>query len=98
MWDENYDNQFVDKIDLYTKITDHYSQYSNWSSLNDTLASFFMEHGPICSTSEVKNHLKEMEGKGTLQVLRNPSTTSHGKPSGFMSESKGQTVSVRWNA
>ncbi len=96
LWDENYDNQVVDDDDIEKKTIEHFSQCENWTSLYEALAVFFMKHGPICSTGVVKNILKKLEQEGCLCVLRNPDMTAKGKPTAFMSEEKGKTVSVRW--
>ena len=96
LWDENYDNQIVDDEDIEKKTIEHFSQCDNWISLHEALAVFFMKHGPICSTGTVKNILKRLEKEGRISVLRNPDVTAKGKPTAFMSEEKGKTVSVRW--
>ena len=96
LWAENYDNQAVDEDDIEQKTVEHFSQCTNWTSLHDALAVFFMKHGPICSTGTVKNILKGFEKKGRIKIVRSPDTTAKGKPTTFMSEGKNQTVSVRW--
>ncbi len=96
LWAENFDNQIVDEDDIEQKTIEHFSQCTNWTSLHDALAVFFMKHGPICSTGDVKKVLKKYEKSGRLAVLRNPDVTAKGKATTFMSEDKGKTVSVRW--
>lgn len=96
LWAENFDNQMVDEEDIEAKTVEHFSQCVNWTSLHDALAIFFMKHGPICSTGDVKKILKKFEKDGRLAILRNPDVTAKGKPTAFMSEEKGKTVSVRW--
>lgn len=96
LWEENYDNQVVDDDDIEKKTIEHFFQCDNWTSLHEALAVFFMKHGPICSTGTVKTILKKLEKDGRLCVLRNPDMTANGKPTAFMSEEKGKTVSVRW--
>jgi three-Cys-motif partner protein len=96
LWTENYDNQMVNEDDIVAKTLEHFSQCINWTSLHDALAVFFMKHGPICSTGDVKQILKKFEKDGRLAILRNPDMTVKGKPTAFMSEEKGKTVSVRW--
>lgn len=96
LWTENFDNQMVDEEDIEAKTVEHFSQCVNWTSLHDALAIFFMKHGPICSTGDVKKILKKFEKDGRLAILRNPDVTAKGKPTAFMSEEKGKTVSVRW--
>lgn len=57
---------------------------------------FFVKHGPICSTGDVKKVLKNLDGEKRLAILRNPGIKRGGKPTTFMTEGKGQTVSIRW--
>lgn len=96
LWAENFDNQMVDEDDIEQKTIEHFSQCANWSSLHDTLAQFFMKHGPICSTGDIKQILKRFETSGRIAILRSPRTTAKGKLTTFMSEEKGKTISVRW--
>lgn len=96
LWEENFDNQMINEDDIEKKTVEHFSQCTNLSSLHDTLAEFFVKHGPICSTSEIKDILKCFEKTGRIEITRNPCTTKQGNPTTFMSEKKGQTVSVRW--
>ena len=91
LWAENYDNQMVDEDDIEKKTIEHFSQCVNWTSLHDALASFFMKHGPICSTGEIKKLLKNYEKKGWIKIVRKPNTTVKGKPRTFMSEEKGHS-------
>lgn len=96
LWAENFDNQAVADDDIGDKVIEHFSQYSDWISLYDALAMFFVKHGPICSTGDVKKLLKNLESEKRLTILRNPGIKKGGKPTTFMTEGKGQTVSVRW--
>lgn len=93
---ENLDNQLIDEREIKEKIKEHFSQYINWISLHNALAVFFMKHGPICSPICAKEILKKLEIADRLDILRNPVITAKGKPTKFMTEKKGQTVSVRW--
>lgn len=96
LWNENFDNQIIDENDIEEKTAKFFSQCVNWTSLHDALAIFFMKHGPICSTGIVKKILKKFERDGRIEILRKPKTTGQGRPTAFMSEGKGKTVSVRW--
>ena len=96
LWAKDINNQPVNEADIESKIIDHFSQCDNWTSLNVALAVFFVKHGAICSTGDVAKVLKKIEKGGRLAVMRNPSTTKTGKPSAFMQEGKGKTVSVKW--
>lgn len=93
---EDINNQPVDEAEVERKIVEHFSRYDNWTSLNVALAIFFVKHGVICNTGTVRKILKEFEKDGRITVMRNPSTTKIGKPSTFMQEGKGKTVSLKW--
>lgn len=95
-WEETFDNQPINNDDIEAKAIAYFSQYTNWISLHDVLASFFIKYGPICSTSNIKRLLKEFEKCGRIEILRNPSVSVKGRPTTFMSEKDGQTVSLRW--
>lgn len=96
MFEEDCNNQVIDEEDIKCKTKEFFSQCTELVSLHDALAKFFMRCGPICSTGDIKKIIKEFEKDGLITIQRNPSQTSQGKPSAFMTEGKGQTVSVRW--
>ena len=96
LFEENYDNQIVDETDISNKVSAYFARYSANTSLHESLAGFFMEYGPICSTGTVKKDLKKLESNGRIIVTREPSTTSKGKKATYMSEEKGKRVYVRW--
>lgn len=96
LFEEDCNNQLVDEDDLKCKTKEFFSKFSDFVSLHDTLATFFMKYGPICSTGDIKKIIKEFEKEDLIIIQRNPSSTNKGKPTAFMSEGKGQTVSVRW--
>ena len=70
--------------------------YTSYTSLHEILASFFMKHGVICSTSKAKDIIKNLQKRNRIDIIRNPSRTKKGKPTTFMTEGKGQTVHIRW--
>ena len=96
IFEEDCNNQLVDEEVIKRKTKEFFSKYSGFVSLHDTLAKFFMKYGPVCSTGDIKKIIKEFEKEGLIIIQRNPSSTTNGKPTAFMSEGKGQTVSVRW--
>ena len=96
MFEEDCNNQVIDEDDIKCKTKEFFSQCTEFVSLHDALAKLFMKFGPICSTGDIKKIIKEFEKGGLITIQRNPSQTLKGKPSTFMSEGKGQTVSVRW--
>lgn len=96
LWDEDINNQPVDEMEIENKIVDHFSQFDNWTSLSVALAVFFVKYGVICSTGDVTKVLKKFEKVGRIDIMRNPRTTKTGRPTAFMQEGKGKTVSVKW--
>ena len=95
-FEEDCNNEIVNKEDIQRKIKEFFPLFSNYVSLYDALAMFFVKYGPICSTGDVKRIIKKFESEKKIMIHRNPSSTSKGKPTTFMSEEKGQTVLVRW--
>lgn len=98
LFDETPDNEFIDEYDIRQKAVEHFSQCTNWTSLHDALAIFFIKYGPICATGDVKKILLQLQKDEDLCIIRNPDKTSLGKPTKFMSEDSKQTVSVRWRS
>ena len=96
LFEENYDNQIVDNTDISNKVSAYFSRYRTNTSLHEALAGFFMEYGPICSTSTVKNTLTGFELSGQIIITRVPCTTEAGKKTTFMSEDKNRKVYVKW--
>ena len=95
-FEENYDNQIIDDTEISNKVIVHFSQYKVNTSLHESLAEFFVEYGPICSTGTVKKILKSLEASGQICITRNPCITKYGKAATYMSEDKNQKVYVRW--
>ena len=97
IFQEDVNNQNFDLSEIRDRIAGHYSTIPGWVPLNVSLAQFFIKHGPICKTKDVKEVLKELENAGKIQVLRCPALTSTGRPSKFMEEKTNkQKVSLRW--
>lgn len=93
---ETIDNEIIDEDKIRSNVIDHFSQCCNWTSLSEALAVFFMEYGVICKSGEITKILKKLEKEKRLDIMRNPSFTDKGKPSTFMTEGRGKTVSVKW--
>lgn len=93
---ETIDNEIIDEDKIRSNVIDHFSQCCNWTSLSEALAVFFMEYGVICKSGEITKILKKLEKEKRLDIMRNPSFTDKGKPSAFMTEGRGKTVSVKW--
>jgi len=90
------DNQIISEGEIQSDVIEHFSQCSNWTSLNKALAVFFVKYGAICKSGEIAKVLKKLEKYKRIEVIRNPSLTEKGKPSTFMTEGHGKTVSVKW--
>jgi hypothetical protein len=93
---ETVDNQIIDESEIQANVVDHFSQCGNWTSLNEALAVFFVKYGAICKSGDIAKILKKLENDKRLNVMRNPKVTKTGKPSTFMTEGHGQTLSVKW--
>ncbi|MCI1822309.1 MAG: three-Cys-motif partner protein TcmP [Megasphaera sp.] len=98
LWEENYNNDMVNKEDIHKKIIKYVSGYVSFCRLNAVLADFFMKYGPICKASVVKSVLKNLEGQGLLEVKRNPAYTNKGKRSSFFSDDRKQKTEIRWHS
>lgn len=93
---EDINNQIIDDTTIRERVIEHFSQCSKWTSLTEEEAVFFVRYGAICKSGEIAKVLRALEKEGHLAVHRNPSLTEKGKPSSFMSEGHGKTVSVKW--
>jgi len=97
LFHEDFDNKAINQEEIQNKVVKHYQRYDAFTSLYDSLADFFVENGTICSTSIVKNVLKNLEKEEKLLVNRKPQTTSTGRRSTFFSENKNQGVMIKWS-
>ena len=58
---------------------------------------FYVKYGAICKSGDIANVLKALEKEGRLAVKRNPAFSEKTqRPTNFMSEGHGHTVSVKW--
>ena len=58
---------------------------------------FYVKYGAICKSGEITKALKALEKDGRIAVNRNPAfSPKTNKPTTFMTESRNQTVSVKW--
>lgn len=95
LFEESYDNEIVDKRDIEEKAKMFFSKFKQPVSLHEALADFFVEHGAICSTSDIKKILKAWESTGSFEIIRNPNATAKGTPTTFMTEGRNQSVLIR---
>ena len=86
LFQEDLNNHSIDEDDIRQKVMMHYSQFFDFTSLNESMAKFFMKYGLICKTRNVKDALKELEKKGKVKIYREPPFTKTGRPSEFMEE------------
>ena len=96
LFQETFNNQIIDEAEISEYIIEHFSQCCSWTSLTEAQAVFFVKYGAICKTGDIAKVLKKLEKDKRLEVMRNPCLTESGKPSTFMTEGHGKTVSVRW--
>ncbi len=96
LFQEDFNHQIIDEITIRERVIELFSRYNTWISLTEAEAVFYAKYGAICKSGEIIKVLKTLEKDGRIVVNRNPSLTKTGKPSTFMTEGHGQTVSVRW--
>ena len=92
----DYNNQIIDESKITDYVIEHFSQCDSWVSLTEAQAVFFVKYGAICKSGDIAKVLKKLEKNNRIEVMRNPSLTGTGKPSTFMTEGHGNTVSVKW--
>lgn len=98
LWEETYNNETMDVDKLTRKLVEHISNFTSFYRLNHVLADFFMLHGPICKTTQIKSIYKELEKKRQLEVKRTPLYTETGNPSNFFADEKKKTTEIRWKS
>lgn len=96
LFQETFNNQIMDESTIRERIIEHFLQCDRWISLTEAEALFYVKYGAICKPGKIADVLKALEKDGCIAVNRNPSLTKTGKPSAFMTEGHGQTVSVKW--
>lgn len=96
LFQEDYNNQLIEEGQIIDYVNEHFSKYTEWISLTEAQAVFFVKYGAICKTGDITKILKGLEKDERLAVKRSPSVTEGGKASTFMTEGHGQTVSIKW--
>ncbi len=96
LFQEDYNNQIIDENIIANHVINHFSQCDIWPSLTEAQALFFVKYGPICKRGDIAKTLKQLEKGKRIEVFRKPNLTSEGKPSTFMTEGSGKTVSIKW--
>ena len=97
LFQQDFNNQIIDETTIRERVIEHFSQCSEWTSLTEGQAVFFVKYGAICKSGEIAKVLKSLEKDGHLVVDRNPAFSEKTKrPTIFMTEGHGQTVSVKW--
>lgn len=96
LFPEDYNNQIVDESRIMDSLIEVFPQCNGWISLTELQAIFFVKYGAICTRGVISKVLKKLEKSNRIEVVRNPRLTGTGKPSNFMTEGNGNTVSVKW--
>ena len=96
LFQEDYNNQIIDVSTIRERVIKQFSQFDDWISLTEAEALFYIKYGAICKSGDITKVLKNMEKDNHLEVRRNPCLTEKGKPSTFMTEGHGKTVSIKW--
>ena len=96
LFKEDINNDIVVEDQIRNSVIEHFSQCTNWTRLTEAEAVFFVKYGAICKSGDINKVLKKLEKEERIELDRHPSLTEKGKPSTFMSEGHGKTISVRW--
>ncbi len=97
LFQEDCNNQSIDESSIRERVEEHFSQYNTWISLTEADALFFVKYGAICKSGDIAKALKALQKEGYLMIKREPAFSEKAKrPSTFMTEGHGQTVSVKW--
>lgn len=97
LFQEDVNNQIINECQISDCVCDLFAQYDiDWISLTEAQAMFFIKYGAICKTGDIAKVLKRLEQNKRIEIIRVPAFTEQGKPSTFMTESYGKTVSIRW--
>ena len=92
---EDFDNQIITEECLEMRVEKYYSQFKSWISLNESMARFFVQHGVICSSKDIRNIVKCKGKEGYLMIRRVPEKTPTGRNSTFMEDKGHQKVFIR---
>lgn len=96
LFQEDFNNQIIDDYMIMERVIEHFSKCDTWTSLTEAEAVFYVKYGAICKSGEITKALKKLEKDKQIEVKRNPNLRENGKPSTFMTEGHGKTVSVKW--
>lgn len=97
LFQDDFNNQSIDESTIRERVIEHFSQYGTWTSLTEAEAMFYVKYGAICKSGDIANVLKALEKEGRLAVKRNPAFSEKTqRPTNFMAEGHGHTVSVKW--
>lgn len=96
LFGQDVDNNIVDSREILNKVKQRLSLSRFGYRVNDFMAMFFTDEGVICGTSDIKDALRTLESEGKVEVVRIPPTTPNGRPSRFLEDGKGKSVTIRW--
>lgn len=97
LFQDDFNNQSIDESTIRERVIEHFSQYGTWTPLTEGEAMFYVKYGAICKSGDIANVLKALEKEGRLAVKRNPAFSEKTqRPTNFMAEDHGHTVSVKW--
>lgn len=96
---EDIDNNIIEESELEKRVIRHIQTYKQFERLNEVLADFFMQYGPLCKKNQVIKVYKKLEKSGEILIQREPPyTESRQKPSRFFSDEKGRITKLRWKS
>lgn len=95
LFEQTPENEIVDRNNASETLKNHLEKYKCSSKLNVVIADFLSEYGILCTPPILRELLEYFEDIGIIEVIRDPSLTSTGKPSRFFCETSAQRVQIR---
>ena len=89
------ENEFMTIDEIEKLFANYLAGISNDIGLKKLLAGFVNEHGLLCDFSMLHSILEGLKQRGTVDIIRTPSTTPTGKPSVFWDEKKDRQITIR---
>lgn len=95
LFEQTPENEIVDENYASETLKHHLEKYQRNSRLNVVIAEYLSEYGILCTPPILNEALKKFEETGKIEVIREPSLTSTGKPSRFWCETQDHKVQIR---
>jgi hypothetical protein len=93
LFEEDFNNSIINEKKIQETILSHVAK-NDKMILEEFIADYFMENGINCSSSVIKNTLRDFEEKQKAKIHRTPEYTKTGKKSAFMESNNEKKVYI----